>query len=852
MLKLIVKFLPKSCISMWVNPSVSWLLFAMSAVPAVADDYFDPAAIEQTGNNLSNIDLTVLEKTGGQLPGVYMVAVFINDNYITDMKINFRLENSRLIPDLTKEQLINWGVKAQATSSFMLLKPGLLTAPLSTYLPDSQTDFDAAKQRLAINVPQIYMQPSVRNNVTPKEWDNGINAGFINYSYSGASQKLSGEQGSSTTNYLNLRSGINFGPWRLRNYSTWSGSASGSSWNNINTYIQRAIIPLRAQFTAGDSNTPGEVFDAFAFRGITLQTSESMQPDILRGFAPVVRGIAKSNAQVTIQQNGNIIYQSYMPAGPFAITDLYPTAASGDLEVSIKEADGSLRKFIQPFASVPIMQREGHFKYSVTAGKYRDNAVEKSINPAPIFSQITGIYGLTSTTTIYGGSLLSRHYLAENIGLGKGLGNIGSVSFDATWAKAEFNQLQTAGASFRFQYSKSFTATGTNVTLAGYRYSTSGYLDFSEANGYQEAQTVNGVNSSDSEQAQIDLTNWRYRHNRRSRAQLTFNQNMGSFGGLNISGYQQQYWGVSEAETSVNLSYYLSLKNINYSLNYSLSESPYTRKLDKAISLAVQIPFDRFLPNSWLSISSSKTEHGTSTNNLSITGSALADNQLTYSLQEGMSSSDNAMNTAVSADYRGQTGEYSLGFNTSSGSQVLNYGAMGGILIHRYGITMSQPLGDTVALVRAANASGVRIVNNPGVTTDYRGFAVVPYLSAYQHNQIQLDTGSLDEHIDIDKDTLQVTPTQGAIVMANFPTHYGEKLMLLLKSPFAIPMGASASVQNGNHTSVGMVDDRFQVYLSGAPQKGVVDVSWKNGHCQANYDIGADKNYIHFISVQCK
>ncbi|MDH8045868.1 fimbria/pilus outer membrane usher protein, partial [Klebsiella pneumoniae] len=61
----------------------------------------------------------------------------------------------------------------------------------------------------------------------------------------------------------------------------------------------------------------------------------------------------------------------YVAPGAFAISDLYPTSGSGDLEVTIKEADGSERTFIQPFSAVPIMQREGRLKYALTAGKYR-------------------------------------------------------------------------------------------------------------------------------------------------------------------------------------------------------------------------------------------------------------------------------------------------------------------------------------------------------------------------------------------------------------------------------------------------------------------------------------------------
>ncbi len=83
-------------------------------------------------------------------------------------------------------------------------------------------------------------------------------------------------------------------------------------------------------------------FDSVSFRGVQLASDDNMLPDSLKGFAPVVRGIAKSNAQITIKQNGYTIYQTYVSPGAFEISDLYSTSSSGDLLVEIKEADGSV------------------------------------------------------------------------------------------------------------------------------------------------------------------------------------------------------------------------------------------------------------------------------------------------------------------------------------------------------------------------------------------------------------------------------------------------------------------------------------------------------------------------------
>ncbi|MCC3262219.1 fimbria/pilus outer membrane usher protein, partial [Paenibacillus polymyxa] len=107
------------------------------------------------------------------------------------------------------------------------------------------------------------------------------------------------------------------------------------------------------------------------FRGGRLYSSDSMYPDSLQGYAPTVRGIARTPAKVVIRQNGYVIYQSYVQPGAFAITDLNPTSSSGDLEVTVEEKDGSQQRYTVPYSTVPLLQREGRWKYDLVAGDYR-------------------------------------------------------------------------------------------------------------------------------------------------------------------------------------------------------------------------------------------------------------------------------------------------------------------------------------------------------------------------------------------------------------------------------------------------------------------------------------------------
>jgi outer membrane usher protein len=169
-----------------------------------------------------------------------------------------------------------------------------------------------------------------------------------------------------------------------------------SSYHSINTYLQRDIAALRSQIMLGDTWTASDVFDSTQLRGMRLYTDDDMLPSSLTGFAPVVRGVAKSNATVIVRQNGYIIYQSAVPQGAFALKDLNTTNSGGDLDVTIKEEDGSEQHFTQPYASLAILKREDQTDVDISAGELRD---QNDFQPTVFQAQVLHGFpaGITST-----------------------------------------------------------------------------------------------------------------------------------------------------------------------------------------------------------------------------------------------------------------------------------------------------------------------------------------------------------------------------------------------------------------------------------------------------------------------
>ena len=841
------------------------VIVLLSARHGLAEETrFNPNALEIDNPSTTPVDLAQFSSTGGQSPGNYRVDIYMNGEQQDTRDVNFvRGPDGKLMPQLTPAQLEQWGVMLNSAPQLLGIPKNTVITDLSRYIPQAGTDFDFSRQVLNISVPQASMRASAQGAVDPQYWDEGIPALLLDYSFTGANTWQDDSDGTNDSYFLNLHSGANLGGWRLRNYSTWTynknsdddesesgDDAASSNWDSINTYVQHDIPAIKGQFTAGDSYTPSDVFDSVQFRGAQVASDDNMLPDSLRGFAPTVRGIANSNAQVTVKQNGSVIYQTYVPPGAFTINDLYPTSSSGDLQVTIKEADGSTRTFVQPFSNVPVMQREGRLKYAVTVGEYRsqnDNGDE------PVLGQGTLVYGLPHDMTAYGGFQTSDNYNAMALGMGFGLGDLGSISVDATQAYTTLdnttqgsNQSQD-GQSYRFQYSKDIAATDSTVTLAGYRYSTEGFYTFQEAMDYRDYDDGDYVDSHS---------------NKRSKVQLDLTQNLmgGEWGSMSFSGYQQDYWNEEGYERNLSVSYSNSIfDGISWTLMYTYTEyADQDSDNNQQLALNVSVPLSKWLPNAYINNSMTNDLHGKTHNQVGISGTALEDNNLSYSVAQGYGNRDEGYSGLVSSDYKGTYGEVNAGYNYNDDSRQVNYGAQGSMIIHEHGVTLGQPLsGDmsSVALVEAPGADGVKVQNGTGVRTDWRGYTIVPYLSPYKRSRVALDPGSLGDDVDLKENVASVVPTAGAVVRARFKTSVGNRvLMTLMQGGRAVPFGALVSLSSDTE-STGIVGEEGQVYLSGVPQNGSITAKWGNGgtqQCHANFSLPAvasDKNR-HVAGVQ--
>lgn len=795
------------------------------AVPALDSEAnatgitFNPALLP---GGAKGVDLSRFEHGNLTPPGTYPVDIMVNDRWMARERVSFEGDDAvrGAQPCFSQQLLVLMNVNLEHPG----VQPPVAQSctPLGAIIPGASASFDFSAQQLSISIPQIYLRRSARGYVPPELWDSGVTSGILNYSTNLYSSRSQGR----TTDQANagLMAGVTLGNWTLRHRSSanWSRGPYGStqSWQNIANYGSRAVPALRSMLTVGDASTAGQIFDSVSFRGIQLASDDRMLPDSQRGYAPVVRGVAESNAKVEVRQNGYVIYQTTVAPGPFEINDLYPTGYGGDLDVSVTEADGRVRRFSVPYAAVPLSLRPGVTRFSVTSGRLRDT----SLHTKPMIFQGVVQHGLNNLLTAYGGVLYADDYyaLAPGIALNTRMGAFG---LDVTHARARIGgQPEQTGQSWRLSYSKLLAETGTSFSLAAYRYSTSGYLSLRDALALTDIlrRQDNGVGQL-----------WR----QRNRLDVSFNQRLGDrWGAVYLTGSTLQYWNQGGRNTQYQLGYSNNVGRLTYSLSAGRSRDMAGRS-DTQYYLTLSIPLGRV--ESPMSVSSSiGRSGGQMQSQLLLSGAAGDAQQYNYSLGGGHNDSGNTLN--LNGQYRGSQGILNAGYAQGPSYRQTSLGASGALIVHPGGISAAQTLGDTVAIVHAPGAEGARVASAVGVTVDSRGYAVVPYMTPYEMNTVNLDPQGTSLDVELKSTSQKVAPRAGGVVMLDFDTIVGRSALIEARQPDGAALPFGADVFDANDQSIGLVGQQSRIYVRGLQERGEIVVKWgklPSQQCRIAYEM---------------
>lgn len=478
------------------------------------------------------------------------------------------------------------------------------------------------------------------------------------------------------------------------------------------------------------------------------------------------------------------------------------------------EADGSVRASAVPYAPVVNALRPGVWRYGVTSGQYRNT----SVHDTPLFMQATVQRGISNLFTGYGGVLAAENYLSFVLGVALNT-HYGAFGADITQASTRLaNQPDRSGQSVRLSYSKLVDPTRTNVTLAAYRYSTSGFLNFADAVATRSQETT--------------ATDAPLQGVRRGRLQVTLSQSLpAGYGNFYLSGSTQDYWNRGGRDTQFQAGYNSSYKRLSYGVSATRQINLGSGKWENRIMLTLGVPLGKAPQAPYSMTSLQRDSSGVTGVQESLTGTLRTDNNLTYGLNASHSSGGDSTvvnSVAANAGYVSPVATLTANASRSNSYSQLGAGISGGIVAYAGGVTFMPTLGDTVAIIEAENAAGARVANVNGLRVDPWGHAAVPNLMPFSRNQIEIDPKDLPLNVELRSTMQQVAPTSGAVVRVRFDTGSGGQVVILrvrMADGEPLPFGAEVLDIDGN--LAGTVGQDGRLIARGLRQgAGVLTAKW--------------------------
>ena len=682
--------------------------------------------------------------------------------------------------------------------------------PLRAAVQGGSIGYDIGQFVLNLNVPQAYVNEYESGYMPPETWERGINAFYTSYY---ASQYYSNYKhgGDDKSSYVSLNSGLNVLDWQLHSNANYTkGNEGRGEWKSNTLYVERGIPSILSTLRAGDMYTSSDIFDAVRFRGVRIWRDMQMLPNSKQRFTPVVRGIAQSNALVSIEQNGFVIYQKEVSPGPFAIDDLQLAGGGADLDVSVKEADGSIRHYLVPYSSVPNMLQAGVAKYDFAAGR---SNIEGASNQSD-FIQGSYQYGLNNLLTAYGGSMLSENYYSFVLGTGWNT-PIGAISVDGTRSHSEQDNGVFDGQSYQVAWNKYVAQTGTQFALAAYRYSSRDYRTF---NDHVWANNKNSYDRDENDAYDI-ADYYQYDFGRKNSFSLNINQALpDSWGFLAVSGLWRDYWGRSGTGKDYQLSYSNTWQRISYTLSASQTYDEENRQ-DKRFNLYISIPF------SWgdgiatrrrdLFVSNSTTfdDDGYQSNNTSLSG--VAGNRDQFSYGANFSHQQQGSETAASGSLVWRMPVATLGgsYSQSNQYQQVSGNIQGGIVAWSDGVALTPRLSDTFAIIKAPGLQGAAVQGQRYLTTDSKGYAVYDSLTPYRENMLMLDLSDRNSDVTLLGNHKGTVPYRGAVVMAEFETDRRKSWNFRAQRTDGSPLSFGYEVEDNTGNNVGLVGQGSRLFI---------------------------------------
>lgn len=720
--------------------------------------------------------------------------------------------------------------------------------PLQSVVQGGSVTYDTSTFNLYLTVPQAYVLEYEAGYAPPETWDRGINAFYSSY-YASEYYSRYKNSGSEKNSYANFVSGLNLLGWQLHSNANFSQSEhSKGKWQSNTLYLERDIPAVLGTLRMGEQYSSGDMFDTVRFRGVRFWRDMQMLPHSKQNFAPVVRGVAQTYALVTVEQNGFTVYQKEVPPGPFEFEDLQLAGGGADLDVSVKEADGSVNHYIVPYSSVPNMMQPGVSKFEFAAGR---SEIEGASEQAD-FLQGTWQYGVNNLLTLYGGTMLSSHYRTFTLGTGWNTA-IGAVSVDGTQSHSQQDNGDVFdGHSYQVAWNKYLPQSATHFSLAAYRYSSRDYRTF---NDYVWANNRDHYHHDDDDDDIYDIADY-YESDfgRKNTFTLNINQSLpDGWGYFAASALWRDYWQRSGSGKDYQLSYSNTWRRVSFTLSATQTYDSDNRE-DKRFNIYFSLPFswgeDEYGRHRESHISNSTTfdSDGYASNNASLGGTFGSRDQFTYNTNFSHQRQEHQTTAGGALTWNAPLATIAGSYSQSNTYHQVGGNIQGGLVAWSDGVQLAPRLNDTIAIIHAPHLDDAAVQGRPYLRTNGKGYAVYEALTPYRQNFISLDVSDSESEVALLGNRKVTVPYRGAVVLVEFDTEKSKPFYFHARRANGEPLTFGYEVEDENGNNIGLVGQGSRIFIRTEQVPAALKVATDKQQglfCQITFDKQIDENHVY-------
>lgn len=794
------------------------------------DFEFDPQMLMHLPNQ-SVIDIRRFNRSGAVSAGKYRLDIYVNNQWRGVSEVLYQDDfanpqnNANACIDINLLNKLD--IKSDIKTAVLHHKDENDCYNLEAVVNHVGLALDVSTLRLNISLPQAVLQEHPHDYTDPALWSGGVSSAFLSYQFNHYHTNQNNNKDSHES-YLGLNTGLNVGRWHLRHQGSLRSNSNNSQDNidyqALNTYLNTDVPTLQSQLTLGDFYSDGTLFEGNAMRGLQFASDDRMLPASLQGYAPIIRGVANSNAKVSIFQNNHEIYSTTVPVGAFELTNIKDIGSSGDLTVVVTEADGRQSKQIVSYSDAISLLRPNRHRHTLSMGRIRSQRHTYE----DIVLQGTWQQGLSNYWTLNSGVIYSPQYQSALLGSAVHT-RLGSFAINAIGAKAHLHdQSAFKGHQLRLQYHRFLPNSRTNIHASA-RY-------------YKDYQTLEQVLHSRDVRQNGDGLPIKYRY------QLSVSQPISQKYGSLYALFNRTAYKNEASQSQWQLGYNNHIGRFGYSLSAQASKLD-GKRWDRQYFVNISLPLGgeaRHHFNGFYTNTQDGHQH-----QIGLSGQFENLPYTDYGLNVSHHDDSGQIMWSGNVNHQSPYARLSASYGDYGDDQQYSLGASGAVVLHQGGLTGASHLGETFAIAHLPNGLGATLNGVDNVVFNRKGYAIFPNLTPYRMNTLTVNPQGLPYHVQLTDTGSQVIPVANASVLVKFDSTIGRMALFNIKLANGHFPVMGAQVLDGQAREVGFVAQDGRVFLQNAQDSGMLQVRWGDdeiSRCQFDYVL-PDASNLPMVTI---